>query len=96
MFGLGGGGFGQQHISCHSHTPATAPLPSLTHPPAFLFLFFLQVKVWDLRMLRPLHAYYSPAPADWCDVSQRGLLAVGYGRRIQVCAFLWAGFEGGA
>jgi len=35
-------------------------------------------------MFRPLHAYYSPSPAEWCDISQRGLLAVGYGRRIQV------------
>ncbi|KAL4457883.1 hypothetical protein ABPG75_012748 [Micractinium tetrahymenae] len=43
-----------------------------------------QVKVWDLRMFRPLHAYFSPSPAEWCDISQRGLLAVGYGRRIQV------------
>ncbi|PSC71469.1 WD40 repeat [Micractinium conductrix] len=43
-----------------------------------------QVKVWDIRTLRPLHAYYSPSPADWCDISQRGMLAVGYGRRVQV------------
>jgi U3 small nucleolar RNA-associated protein 7 len=43
-----------------------------------------QVKVWDLRMLRPLHAYLSPSPADSCDISQRGLLAVGYGGRVQV------------
>lgn len=43
-----------------------------------------QVKVWDLRMLQPLHAYYSPSPAEWIDISQRGLLAVGYGRRVQV------------
>jgi hypothetical protein len=45
-----------------------------------------QVKVWDLRMFRPLHAYFSQAPVDWCDVSQRGLLAVGHGRRVQVGA----------
>ena len=40
--------------------------------------------MWDLRTFRPLHAYYSPAPAEWCDISQRGMLAVGYGRRVQV------------
>lgn len=40
--------------------------------------------MWDLRTFQPLHAYYSPAPAEWCDISQRGMLAVGYGRRIQV------------
>ncbi|EFN58765.1 hypothetical protein CHLNCDRAFT_29762 [Chlorella variabilis] len=47
-------------------------------------LLLLAVKVWDLRMLRPLHAYFSPSPAECCDISQRGLLAVGYGRRVQV------------
>ena len=56
--------------------PPPPPLPACLPAP--------QVKVWDLRMLRPLHAYYSPAPAEWCDISQRGLLAVGYGRRVQV------------
>ena len=40
--------------------------------------------MWDLRTFQPLHAYYSPSPAEWCDISQRGMLAVGYGRRIQV------------
>ncbi|GAB4820586.1 hypothetical protein N2152v2_007632 [Parachlorella kessleri] len=43
-----------------------------------------QVKVWDVRTFRELHAYYSPAPVEWADISQRGLLAVGYGRRVQV------------
>lgn len=45
----------------------------------------LQVKVWDVRTYRPLHAYFSHAPATSLDISQRGLLAVGYGRRIQAC-----------
>ncbi|GLC43907.1 hypothetical protein PLESTB_000921800 [Pleodorina starrii] len=43
-----------------------------------------QIKVWDVRMLRPLHAYYSHAPVTHMDISQRGLLAVGYGRKVQV------------
>ncbi|KAL3140161.1 hypothetical protein ABBQ38_004438 [Trebouxia sp. C0009 RCD-2024] len=43
-----------------------------------------QVKVWDLRTYQPLHAYFSPSPATWCDISQRGLLAVGWGRRVNV------------
>jgi U3 small nucleolar RNA-associated protein 7 len=42
------------------------------------------VKVWDVRTYRELHAYTSAAPAEWCDISQRGLLAVGHGRRVQV------------
>lgn len=45
-----------------------------------------QVKVWDVRKLQPLHAYFSRAPADALTVSQRGLLAVGHGRSVQVCA----------
>ena len=43
-----------------------------------------QVKVWDLRTYQPLHAYFSPSPATWCDISQRGMLGVGWGRRINV------------
>ena len=44
-----------------------------------------QVKVWDARKLQPMHAYFSRAPAECLDISQRGLLAVGYGRNVQVC-----------
>lgn len=42
------------------------------------------VKVWDIRTYRPLHAYTSVAPVEWADISQRGMLAVGHGRRVQV------------
>ncbi len=47
-----------------------------------------QVKVWDARKLQPLHAYFSraPAQAQALDISQRGFLAVGAGRSVQVCA----------
>ena len=41
-----------------------------------------------MRTFRELHAYYSPAPVEALSLSQRGLLAVGYGRRIQVDARL--------
>lgn len=43
-----------------------------------------QLKVWDLRMLKPLHAYLCVRPASSLDISQRGMLAVGFDRRIQV------------
>ncbi|EFJ50965.1 hypothetical protein VOLCADRAFT_103611 [Volvox carteri f. nagariensis] len=43
-----------------------------------------QIKVWDIRMLQPMHAYYSHAPVTQMDISQRGLLAVGYGRKVQI------------
>ena len=46
-----------------------------------------QVKVWDARKFQPLHAYFSRAPAQWLDVSQRGLLAVGAGRSVQARAW---------
>lgn len=43
-----------------------------------------QVKVWDVRTFKPLHAYFANSPPTALDVSQRGLLAVGQGRRLQV------------
>ena len=43
-----------------------------------------QVKVWDVRMFQAMHAYFSHAPAECLDISQRGLLAVGYGCSVQV------------
>lgn len=43
-----------------------------------------RVKVWDMRMMRPLHEYETPAPVTALGVSQRGLLAVGWGRRLQI------------
>ena len=43
-----------------------------------------QVKVWDIRMMRPMHAYFSHSTASSLEISQRGLLAVGYGRKVQV------------
>lgn len=45
-----------------------------------------QVKVWDARKFQPLHAYFSRAPAQWLDISQRGMLAVGFGRNVQVAS----------
>jgi U3 small nucleolar RNA-associated protein 7 len=43
-----------------------------------------QVKVWDIRTFKPLHAYFANSPATSLDISQRGLLAVGQGRRLQL------------
>ena len=43
-----------------------------------------QVKVWDVRTYKLLHAYFASAPPVHLDISQRGLLAVGWGRRVQV------------
>eukprot|EP00245_Coleochaete_scutata_P004173 TRINITY_DN16442_c0_g2_i1.p1 TRINITY_DN16442_c0_g2~~TRINITY_DN16442_c0_g2_i1.p1 ORF type:complete len:475 (-),score=98.97 TRINITY_DN16442_c0_g2_i1:103-1314(-) len=43
-----------------------------------------QVKVWDIRMLKPMHAYFAPSPAKSLEISQKGLLAVAYGSGIQI------------
>lgn len=49
--------------------------------------------MWDVRTFQPLHAYFANSPATALDVSQRGLLAVGQGRRLQVRS-LGGGGEG--
>ena len=43
-----------------------------------------QVKIFDLRTYKEVHAYFSAAPAACLDISQRGMLAVSYGGRTQV------------
>jgi U3 small nucleolar RNA-associated protein 7 len=43
-----------------------------------------QVKVWDVRTFKPVHSYFSHAPATSLEISQQGLLAVGFGSRVQV------------
>jgi hypothetical protein len=45
---------------------------------------YTQVKIWDLRMYKEVHAYFSAVPAVHVDISQRGMLAVGYGGHVQV------------
>lgn len=42
------------------------------------------MKVWDIRTFKPLHAYFANSPATSLDISQRGILAVGQGRRLQL------------
>jgi hypothetical protein len=44
-------------------------------------------QVWDIRMLKPMHAYFSHNTVTRLDISQRGVLAVGYGRKVH----LWQG-----
>lgn len=40
--------------------------------------------MWDVRTFKPMHAYFANSPATSLDVSQRGILAVGQGRRLQL------------
>lgn len=43
-----------------------------------------EVKVWDLRTYKQLHYYQFTAPPASLDISQRGLLAVGFGSHVTV------------
>ena len=43
-----------------------------------------QLKIWDIRTYKLLDHYYTPTPASHVTISQKGLLAVGYGPHISV------------
>ena len=43
-----------------------------------------QVKVWDLRTYKEIHSYFSAVPASGVEVSQRGMMAVAAGSRVQI------------
>ena len=43
-----------------------------------------RVRVWDARKLQETHSYLSPAPARTIALSQRDLLAVGYGSGVEI------------
>lgn len=42
------------------------------------------VKIWDIRNFKVLESYYSPQPATSVNISQTGLLAVGWGSHVQM------------
>jgi len=56
----------------------------------FLFSFMVTsgldglMKVWDVRTYRSIYTYTTPTPASSLSLSQKGLLAVGYGPHVQV------------
>lgn len=64
------------------------PVRSLAVDPTGMYLVSSgadkTVKVWDIRTYRPLHTYNAPAPVGWMDISQKGMLGVGYTRRVQI------------
>ena len=43
-----------------------------------------QMKVWDIRQYKPLHGFYTHRPASSLAISQRGLVALGYGTKCEV------------
>lgn len=43
-----------------------------------------QVKIWDCRTYRELHSYFTVRPATTIDVSDQGMMALGFGPHVQV------------
>ncbi len=43
-----------------------------------------RLKIWDVRTYKPLHSYFTGRPASCVEISQRGLLALGRGREVEV------------
>ena len=43
-----------------------------------------QLKVWDLRTYKMTHAYRTDAPASTMAISDRGMLALGFGKKVQL------------
>ena len=48
-----------------------------------------KMRVWDVRTYKQLYEYYNPIPASTVTISQKGLLSVGYGNKIEV----WKDYE---
>ncbi|ODQ79716.1 hypothetical protein BABINDRAFT_161427 [Babjeviella inositovora NRRL Y-12698] len=42
------------------------------------------IKLWDIRTFKELDQYYSPTPASTLDISDTGLLSVGWGPHVSV------------
>ena len=53
-----------------------------------------QMKIWDVRTYKQLQGYYTPTPASCLTISQKGMLAVGFGPNIQVPDIFSLKFEG--
>lgn len=43
-----------------------------------------RMKIWDVRTYQALQEYFTCKPAATLDISQRGLLALGRGREVEV------------
>jgi len=49
-----------------------------------------KMKVWDVRNYKMIHDYWTAMPAKSVSISQKGLLAVGFGSQVQIWRD-WAG-----
>ena len=43
-----------------------------------------RMAIWDLRMYKETHTYTTPAPPTYLDISDTGLLGVGWGTHVTV------------
>ncbi|OLL25722.1 putative U3 small nucleolar RNA-associated protein 7 [Neolecta irregularis DAH-3] len=43
-----------------------------------------QLKIWDIRAFKEVHSYYTPTPAQTLNISETGLLGVGWGPHVSV------------
>jgi len=43
-----------------------------------------KLNIWDIRMYKEVHSYFTPTPASSVHTSDRGLLAVGWGPHVTV------------
>ncbi len=43
-----------------------------------------QLKIWDIRTYKVVHEYYTPTPASYLDISDKGLLGVSFGSTVNV------------
>ncbi|KAF9420456.1 Small subunit (SSU) processome component [Podila epigama] len=70
-------------MQCH-RGPVTAM--AIDHAGTFMATAGLdgQLKLWDLKTYKPVQEYYTPSPAASLSISQRGLLAVGYGPHVTI------------
>ena len=49
-----------------------------------------RVKMWDVRTFRVLQEYRLQQAPEALDISQRGILAMGFGTHVEVCFMLLA------
>ncbi|RKP09800.1 WD40-repeat-containing domain protein [Thamnocephalis sphaerospora] len=70
-------------IQCHKGPVSAISVNSSGHYMATAGLDG-QLKIWDIRKFAAVHEYYTPKPATSLDISQRDLLAVGYGTNVTI------------
>ena len=73
------------------HLSTLPPSLRYTCPPRYMCTTGMEavIKVWDVRTYKFLHSYPTRKPATAIDISQRGLLAVGKGKCVEVCVLWW-------